>query len=170
MAKDERKTAREEAKRQKELEKEAAAARKQAERNARKAVDVAGEKAWTGEGANAEATGEKRAAAVLPDLPKMDEAMAARIRKDKRNKAFLDLGILAGLALLVIVLLSSVEIVVLGFAIQTIVLALATAVMTGSSYLMGTIGWDRLRSQQHHRVLDKGKADLILTITSIAAL
>jgi archaeal flagellar protein FlaJ len=170
MAKDERKTAREEAKRQKDLAKEAEKARKQAERDARKAVDVAGEKAWTGEGVVAEATGEKRAAAVLPDLPKMDAAMAARIRKDKRNKALLDLGILAGLALLVIVLVSSVGIILLGFAIQTIVLALATAVMTGSSFLVGKIGWERLRSQQQHRVLDKGKADLILTMTSIAAL
>lgn len=170
MAKDERKTAREEAKRQKELEKEAEKARKQAERDARKAVDVAGEKAWTGEGAEAKATGEKRAAAVLPDLPKMDATMAARIRKDKRNKVLLDLGILVGLALLVIVLVSSVGIILLGFAIQTIVLALATAVMTGCSFLMGSIGWERLRSQQQHRVLDKGKADLILTMTSIAAL
>ena len=170
MAKDERKTAREEAKRQKELEKAAEKARKEEEKAARKAVDVAGEKAWTGEGVVAEATGEKRAAAVLPDLPKMDATMAARISKDKRNKVFLDLGILAGLALLVIVLVSAVEIVVLGFAIQTMVLALATAVMTGCSFLMGSIGWERLRSQQHHRVLDKGKADLILTIVSIAAL
>lgn len=165
-----KKTAREEAKRQKELEKEAEKSRKEAERAARKAQDVSGEKAWTGEGAELKATGGPRAAAVLPDLPKMDEAMAARIRKDKRNKALLDAGILTGLALLVVVLVSSVEIIVLGFAIQTIVLALATGVMTGSSFLVGSIGWERLRSAQHHRVLDKGKADLILTITSIAAL
>lgn len=168
---DERKTAREELKRRKELEKEAEKSRKEAAKAARGKVDVAGEKAWTGEGGDLRAAGSgPRAAAVLPDLPKTDEAMQARIRKDKRNKALLDLGILTGLALLVVVLLSSVQIVVLGFAIQTMVLAMATAVMTGSSFLVGSIGWDRLRFAQQHRVLDKGKADLILTITSIAAL
>jgi flagellar protein FlaJ len=165
------KTSREEAKRQKELEKDAEKARKEAAKAARGKVDVAGESKWTGAGGDLAATPSgPRAAAVLPDLPSMDEAMAKRIRKDKRNKVFLDLGILAGLALLVIVLLSSVEIVLLGFAIQTIVLALATGVMVGCSFLMGSIGWERLRSVRQHRVLDKGKADLILTITSIAAL
>src|SRR5688572_21142031 len=117
-----KKTAREEARRQKELEKEAGKARKEAARAAAKRADVAGESRWTGEGADLRAaSGGPRAAAVLPDLPKMDASMEQRIRKDKRNKALLDTGILAGLALLVVVLLSSVGIVVLDVALQTMV-------------------------------------------------
>ncbi|MEA3165934.1 MAG: archaeal flagellar protein FlaJ [Thermoplasmata archaeon] len=166
-----KKTAREEAKRQKEIEKEAEKTRKLEAKAARKPADVAGEQKWTGEsGLQASASGQPRAAAVLPDLPKTDAAMAARIAKDKRNKILLDLGILAGLALLVVVLLSAVGIVLLGFAIEIIILALAAAVMAASSFAMDSIGWERLRSVKQQRVLDKGKADLILTITSIAAL
>ncbi|MFA5945235.1 MAG: hypothetical protein WC876_12320, partial [Candidatus Thermoplasmatota archaeon] len=104
---DDRKTAREETKRQKEIEKAAEAARKEAAKAARKPSDVAGEQKWTGEGAEMKTSGGPRAAAVLPDLPTMDEAMKTRLGKDKRNKLLLDLGILAGLALLVLVLVSS---------------------------------------------------------------
>lgn len=173
MAKSDKVTAREEAKRQKELEKAAEQARKDAAKAGRRTADVAGEAKWTGEGADLAAAGPAgpRAAAVLPDLPSIDETTKKAIAKDRRNKVFVDLAILAGLALLVVVLVSSVGIVDLGgLALQTIVLALAQAVMVGASFLMDTINWPRLRSVQRQRVLDKGKADLVLTITSIAAL
>lgn len=134
--------------------------------------DHAGEKAWTGtSGVPVEAAGE-RAQADLASVggPKVDEARLALLAKDRRNKLLLDAGIVIGLLLLVVVLLSSVQIVVLDIGLQTLVLALAALVMAGSSFLFNAIGWERLRSAAQHRVLDKGKADLILTIVSIAAL
>lgn len=170
-AKAESKTSREEAKRQKELQAAADKARKEAEREARKRGDVAGEAKWTGESVVPAAGGGPRAAAVLPELQTApNAAMLAVLKKDKQLKLLVDAGIVVGLLLLVAILLSSVGIVVLPIGLQTLVLALAAAVMSAASFLMDKVGWQRLRSHQQHRVLDKGKADLILTITSIAAL
>lgn len=170
-AKADKKTAREEAKRQAELAKAAEKARKEAEREARKRGDVAGERAWTGESVVPAAGGGPRAAAVLPELQTgPNAAMVALLKKDKKLKLLVDAGILVGLFLIVAILLSSVGIVAVDIGVQTLVLALATAVMAGASFLVDQVGWERLRSHQQHRVLDKGKADLILTITSIAAL
>lgn len=168
-----KKTAREEAKRQKELEAAAAKARRQAARAAAKKADVAGEAKWTGESGEPLAAGGARpafAAQPLPEVGKVSPALAALLRKDKQRKLLLDLGILFGLLLIVVILLSSVGIVILSIGLQTLVLALTAGVLTGSSFLVERIGWERLRSAQQHRVLDKGKADLVLTITSIAAL
>jgi archaeal flagellar protein FlaJ len=127
---------------------------------------------WTGESgtardaaakptvAGSEAIAPAAASAALQDL----------LRGDRRRKGLLDAGILVGLGLLVLVLVSAVELLPLGIGPQTLVLALAAIVLSGSSFLVEAIGWDRLRAAQQHRVLDKGKAELILTITSIAAL
>lgn len=167
--KDGKKTAREEARRQKELEKEAAKSRKEAERAARKAADVAGEQKWTGESGLAAPTG-PATAAILPDAPKASEALVALLAKDKRLKLLLDAGIVVGLLLLVGVLAMAAGLVAAGIGVQTLLLAVATGVLTASSFLVERIGWERLRMAQHHRVLDKGKADLVLTIVSIAAL
>jgi flagellar protein FlaJ len=169
--KDDRKTAREEAKRQAELAKAAEKARKEAEREARKRGDVSGEQAWTGESVVPAAGGGPRAAAVLPDLQTgPNEAMLALLKKDRQRKVLVDLGILVGLFLIVAVLLSAVGIVVVDIGVQALVLALATVVMSAASFLVDKVGWERLRAHQKSRILDKGKADLILTITSIAAL
>ena len=144
-ARADKKTSREEAKRQAELAKAAEKARKDEARAARAKVDVAGESKWTGEGGDLTASsGGPRAAAVLPDLPTVDESMKALLRKDRRNKALVDTGILVGLGLLVVVVLAAAGLLVMGFALQTIILALATAVMAGSSFLMENIGWARL--------------------------
>jgi archaeal flagellar protein FlaJ len=170
-AKADKKTAREEAKRQKEMAAASEKARKQAERDGRKAKDVAGEAKWTGESvaAGSAATGPAQAA-VLPDAPQASQALLAALAKDKRNKVLMDLAIVAGLLLLVVVLVASVGIVALDLAMQTIVLVLAAAALTSASFLCEKVNWARLRSSQKSRVLDKGKADLVLTIASIAAL
>jgi flagellar protein FlaJ len=164
------KAAREEARRQAGLAKAAEKARKEAERAGRKAADVSGEAAWTGASAVPAADGGPREAAVLPEQAAADEALLALLRRDRRLKALVDAGILVGLALIVAILLASVGILALGVGLQVLVLALAAAVMSASSFLVERVGWERLRTAQQHRVLDKGKADLVLTITSIAAL
>ena len=166
-----KKTAREEARRQAELAKAAEKARKEAERAARKKGDVSGEAAWTGESLVPAAASGPRAAAVLPELQTApNAAMLALLKKDKQRKLLVDAGIVVGLVLIVAILLSSVGIIAVDVGPQTLVLALATAVMSAASFLVDKVGWERLRSVAGNRVLDKGKADLVLTVTSIAAL
>lgn len=166
-----KKTAREERKRQAELAKSAEKDRKAAERAGRKKQDVAGEAAWTGEsGVPLQAAGAPSITSPEAIEAARDEAMVKLIAKDKRNKALLDVTIGVGLVLILVVLAASLGILVMTLALQTIVLALAAGVLATGSFLCEAVGWERLRSAQKHRVLDKGKADLVLTIASIAAL
>src|SRR5688500_5827280 len=128
-----KKTAREEAKRQKEMEKDAAKARKEAERAARKTADVAGEAKWTGESGIAASSGAgPAAAAVLPDAPKASEALLAALARDKRLKLLLDAGIVAGLLLLIGVLAMAAGVVLADIGVQTLALAVTTAVLASS--------------------------------------
>ena len=140
-------------------------------KEAKAEADQAGEAAWTGEsGVPLTGADGKPVDNTLPELATRSEAMEKLIKKDKSRKRLLDAGIMVGLLLLVVVLVSSVGILVLSIAAQTLVLALAATVMAASSFLFNRIGWERLRAAAQHKVLDKGKADVVLTITSIAAL
>jgi len=140
-------------------------------KEAKAAIDQAREGAWTGEsGVPLAGPGGAPIDNTLPELAVRSEEMTRLIKRDKQRKLLLDAGILAGLLLLVVVLVSAVGIIGLGVAGQTLVLALAAAVMASSSFLFNAIGWERLRAAAQHKVLDKGKADTVLTIASIAAL
>jgi flagellar protein FlaJ len=92
------------------------------------------------------------------------------LKGDRARKALLDALILAVLALLVVVIVAAAGVLSLGIAVETYALCAATLALAGSSYLFNTIRWRDLRGDEGRRVLDRGKADVQLTIVSIGAL
>jgi flagellar protein FlaJ len=117
----------------------------------------------------------EKAQAQAAEQRKKDQARAERdrlrsLKGDRSRKLALDLLILLALLLLVAVTVSAVGLLPLETAGQTSLLAAATAVLAGSAYLFNTIRWLDIRKQDGHQAVNKGKADLQLTIVSIVAL
>ncbi len=105
----------------------------------------------------------------------LDERMrggdAQATPKDRRNKVFLDLMIVAALAVLIAVVFGKVGIgLAFGIAAQTYLLALATGLLTACSFIFNTIRWRALRGALGAKVLLKAKSELTLTMVSVLAM
>jgi flagellar protein FlaJ len=92
------------------------------------------------------------------------------LKGDRSRKLLLDGLVVVVLALLVVVMLSAAGLLALGIAGQTYALAVAAAVLAGSTYLFNTVRWSDIRADEGQRIANKGRADVQLTIVSIAAL
>ena len=117
----------------------------------------------------------KKANKALMHSSQLDERMRrgnAQVRpKDKAFKVFVDLLNLAAFGLLIVVLLGHVGIgIQLGLDARAYLLAFIALLLIGNSYLFNAIRWRALRGGHGAKILEKWKADLQLTIVSIAAL
>jgi flagellar protein FlaJ len=97
-------------------------------------------------------------------------ASHAELKGDRSRKLLLDGLILLVLALLVAVIVAAAGLLPLGVAEQTYALAAATAILAGGTYLFNTVRWLDIRGDEGHKVLNRGRADLQLTVISIVAL
>ncbi|HUR62057.1 MAG TPA: type II secretion system F family protein [Candidatus Thermoplasmatota archaeon] len=104
------------------------------------------------------------------DKAKAERDRLRSLKGDKSRKVMLDLLVVAALLALVAVVVAAIGILPLDIAQQTYALAAATAILAGCSYLFNTIRWSDIRREEGHQVLNRGKADLQLTIVSIVAL
>lgn len=117
----------------------------------------------------------KKANKALMHSSQLDERMRrgnAEVRpRDRTFKVLVDLLNLAAFGLLIVVLLGHVGIGLrLDLAGRVYLLALVAIVLGGNSYLFNAIRWRALRGAHGAKILEKWKADLQLTIVSIAAL
>ncbi|MCA1811528.1 MAG: type II secretion system F family protein [Halobacteriales archaeon] len=92
------------------------------------------------------------------------------LKGDRSRKVLLDALILVVLALLVAVIVSAAGLLPFGIAGQTFALAAATALLAGAGYLFNTVRWTDIRAEDGQRLVNRGRADIQLTIVSIGAL
>ncbi|HEX2066528.1 MAG TPA: hypothetical protein VHI93_06930 [Candidatus Thermoplasmatota archaeon] len=110
------------------------------------------------------------------DAPQADPPAAAQaphppgLRGDRSRKLLLDGLIVLVLGLLVAVIVAAVGLLPLGIAQQAYLLAGATAILAGCAYLFNTVRWTDIRAEAGQRLVDRAKADVQLTVVSIAAL
>ncbi len=109
----------------------------------------------------------------LDDRLRRGDAVAGP--KDKRNRRIMEALMGLGLFLLVAVLVGHVGGQLgIGFDLnvveQTLVLALALAVLSSCTFLFGRIHWRALRKAKGLAALDKVRTDIMLTMVSIVAL
>jgi len=110
------------------------------------------------------------AAPLGPPMPAATPKPPRRGPTDKTRKLLLDGLIFLALAALLAVVVASVGLLALPLAAETGILAAATAVLAGCSFLFNTIHWDELKADEGPRLLNRARADLILTTVSILAL
>jgi pilus assembly protein TadC len=90
------------------------------------------------------------------------------VASERTRELVVDGLALAVLLTLLAMVLASIGIIPLAPAVQTIILAGATAVLSGASFLFNTVTWKSMEAKP--RILDRGRADLILTAVSILSL
>ena len=91
--------------------------------------------------------------------------------EDRRRRVYFDLLMAGGFLLIVTVMLGALKIGLdFNVAEQTLVLAVATGVLSGASFLFTTIRWRALRKSKGTGILDKSRTDFLLTTVSIVAL
>lgn len=112
----------------------------------------------------------KAAALEAKEQARAEKARQRGLKGDRARKVALDVLIVAAMLILLGVIAAAVGLVPLDIAGRTYALAAATAILAGSSYLFNTIRWLDIRKEDGARALNRGKADLQLTIVSIAAL
>lgn len=88
---------------------------------------------------------------------------------DKARKALLDTIVVTVLLVLLGIVLAGADLVQIDVGVQTILLAVATGGLIGASFLFNTIAWDKLAASGPS-ILNRARADVYLTIVSIAAL
>lgn len=91
--------------------------------------------------------------------------------RDKANQVLLNLLSAAGFIALIVTLLAAAGVGVnIGIDGQVYLLAGVGLLFLGNSYIFNTIRWRAMRGHTGKKILEKWKADLQLTIVSIAAL
>jgi archaeal flagellar protein FlaJ len=102
---------------------------------------------------------------------RMRQGDAEATGHDKGRKVLLDLLIVLSLLAILAIVLGGVGIGLdIGIAGQTYMLAATAAVLTGCTFLFNTIRWRALRGASGHKVLDRARSDIWLTMVSIIAL
>lgn len=90
---------------------------------------------------------------------------------DKGRKVILDILIVISTLVILTLVLSRVGIgIVYDIAWQTYVLSFTAALLAGCTFLFNTIRWRALRGSAGHKVLDRARSDIWLTMVSILAL
>ncbi len=115
------------------------------------------------------------APSAIVHTSQLDERMrkgdAEATAGDKGRKILLDALIIIGILVILTLVLSRVGIGVrYGISWQTYVLSFTAALLSGCTFLFNTIRWRALRGAAGHKVLDRARSDIWLTMVSILAL